>query len=180
MAAVTELRRLATLVDDWWWGRTAVIARTWSALDPVRSYCESESIPVSDRRETKERPRIWELCEYRNLARWLAERETPMVSIEAMAGWLKHQGTGPVSDSLHGLVNRMSDDLGIDEMAAKDALAWIGEWGREYGVDPDGLSLVTAHSAKGFEFDHVVVLDDAWQPSQMTTLMSSGGSITWQ
>jgi hypothetical protein len=58
----------------------------------------------------------------------------------------------------------MADDLGLEEISARDALAWIGDWERDYGEAADGLTLVTAHSAKGLEFDHVVVLDDAWTP----------------
>jgi ATP-dependent DNA helicase RecQ len=61
LAAVSELQRLSSLVSGWSWGRAAVIARTWAALDPVRSYCESQGIPVSDRRETRDRPHLWQL-----------------------------------------------------------------------------------------------------------------------
>ena len=43
---VEELRRLSGLVLDWDWSKVAIVARTWNQLDPVRSYCEAEAIPV--------------------------------------------------------------------------------------------------------------------------------------
>ena len=45
-AAVAELLRLPALDPEWDWSRCAVIAREWSYLDPVRSICELEEIPV--------------------------------------------------------------------------------------------------------------------------------------
>jgi ATP-dependent DNA helicase RecQ len=41
---------------------------------------------------------------------------------------------------------------------------WLCEWGRESRRKQSGLLLVTAHRAKGLEFDHVAVLDGHWQP----------------
>ena len=164
LAAIAELRRLSKLIDAWEWGRAAVIARAWAALDPVRSYCETEGIPVSDRREKRDRPALWRLSEYRRLAHWLSELDTPMVAIDEIRAWLARQGEGPVWESLRELAGRMAEDLGVSEVAGRDALTWIGDWGREFGVAEQGLTLVTAHSAKGLEFDHVVVLNDAWEP----------------
>ena len=37
-----------------------------------------------------------------------------------------------------------------------------GRWGREFRRRQGGLLLTTAHRAKGLEFDHVIVLDGAW------------------
>ncbi|MCE2459156.1 MAG: UvrD-helicase domain-containing protein, partial [Pseudomonadales bacterium] len=46
MAALAELRRLADLDPDWDWRTSAVIARNWRYLDPLRSLCERDAIPV--------------------------------------------------------------------------------------------------------------------------------------
>ena len=40
--------------------------------------------------------------------------------------------------------------------------AWLAEWGRELRRRQTGLLLLTAHRAKGLEFDHVVILDGGW------------------
>ena len=45
-AIVAELRRLSGLSSTWDWSSCAVVARQWSYLDPVRSLCELEGIPV--------------------------------------------------------------------------------------------------------------------------------------
>lgn len=39
---------------------------------------------------------------------------------------------------------------------------WLAEWAREARRRQTGLLLLTAHRAKGLEFDHVVVLDGDW------------------
>ena len=44
--AVAELRRLSSLDPDWDWSKCAVIAREWSYLEPVRTLCERDRIPV--------------------------------------------------------------------------------------------------------------------------------------
>ena len=41
-------------------------------------------------------------------------------------------------------------------------MEWLAEWGREVRRRQRGLLLLTAHRAKGLEFDHVVVLDGGW------------------
>ena len=40
---------------------------------------------------------------------------------------------------------------------------WLAEWAREARRRQRGLLLLTAHRAKGLEFDHVVVLDGGWE-----------------
>ena len=42
-------------------------------------------------------------------------------------------------------------------------LEWLAEWGWDVRRRQQGLLLLTAHRAKGLEFDHVVVLDGGWQ-----------------
>lgn len=39
----------------------------------------------------------------------------------------------------------------------------MAEWGREAKRRQSGLLLLTAHSSKGLEFEHVVVLDGGWE-----------------
>ena len=42
-------------------------------------------------------------------------------------------------------------------------IEWLAEWGRDARRRPRGLMLMTAHRAKGLEFDHVVLLDGGWE-----------------
>jgi ATP-dependent DNA helicase RecQ len=47
-------------------------------------------------------------------------------------------------------------------MPTEHFVEWLAEWGRESRRRQTGLMLLTAHRAKGLEFDHVVVLDGNW------------------
>ena len=40
---------------------------------------------------------------------------------------------------------------------------WLAEWGRDVRRRQRGLLLLSAHRAKGLEFDHVVMLDGGWE-----------------
>ena len=53
-------------------------------------------------------------------------------------------------------------ETGGAETSVQAFTAWLAEWGRDFRRRQTGLLLVTAHSAKGREFDHVVVLDGGW------------------
>ena len=66
---VAELKRLASLDPEWDWSACAVVAREWSYLDPVRSLCGLEGIPVQMANE--EFTGTWRLRETRVLLDWL-------------------------------------------------------------------------------------------------------------
>ena len=70
--AVDELRRLAGLLPAWDWSKAAVIAREWSLLMPVRSYCEALGIPVQMAND--ELPSFWRLRETQALIAWVQEQ----------------------------------------------------------------------------------------------------------
>ncbi|MCY4208891.1 MAG: RecQ family ATP-dependent DNA helicase [Roseovarius sp.] len=165
MAAKSELERLRRCAGNWDWNNVAVIARKWESLDPVRSILASERIPVVDMRDKRERPNIWQLWEFLELQNWLIECESSMISINEIRKWIIGRGRGPIWDMLGSLVERFAGESGVGETSVKDVLHWIGGWGREYRDMQSGVALVTAHSAKGLEFDHVIILDDDWRES---------------
>ena len=53
-------------------------------------------------------------------------------------------------------------ETGGAETPVDHFVEWLAEWGREVRRRQRGLLLLTAHRAKGLEFDHVVVLDGGW------------------
>ena len=53
-------------------------------------------------------------------------------------------------------------ETGGPETPVDHFIEWLAEWGREVRRRQRGLLLLTAHRAKGLEFDHVAVLDGAW------------------
>ena len=48
------------------------------------------------------------------------------------------------------------------EVPVAHFVEWLAEWGRDVRRRQRGLLLLTAHRAKGLEFDHVAVLDGGW------------------
>ena len=65
-AVVAELKRLSDLDDSWDWSSCAVIAREWDYLDPVRTLCDLEGIPVQMANE--DFSGVWHLRETHALA----------------------------------------------------------------------------------------------------------------
>jgi ATP-dependent DNA helicase RecQ len=63
---------------------------------------------------------------------------------------------------LRQAANDFKDDFGERETYTKDVFEWLAEWGRDVRRSQTGLLLLTAHRAKGLEFEDVVVLDGNW------------------
>ncbi|MXX25386.1 MAG: RecQ family ATP-dependent DNA helicase [Caldilineaceae bacterium SB0668_bin_21] len=159
-AVISELKRLSTLSPDWNWSACAVVAREWKYLDPVRSLCEIEGIPVQMANE--EFSGIWYLRETRALVDWLRGRDSQLVTSGELRGWLIKQPEGPWNELLQeGIAEYELENSGA-ETPVVHFIEWLAEWGREVRRSQRGLLLLTAHRAKGLEFDHVVVLDGGW------------------
>ena len=156
--AMAELRRLEGLSDSWDWSRCAVIAREWKNLEPVRTLCETEGIPAHMGNEDP--PGFWRLRETQALVLWLREQNT--VTVTDIDNWLKTQKTGHWNDLLRQAAGEYAEESGEAEIPVSHFVEWLAEWGREIRRRQRGLLFVTAHGAKGLEFDHVVILDGGW------------------
>ena len=159
-AVMTELQRLAALSPEWDWATCAVIAREWRYLDPVRAFCEVHRIPVH--MGSEEIPRFWRLRETRAVVTWLRGRESRLVDTEALCAWLETCSPGPWIALLQEAADDYALETGGATMPVSHCIEWLAEWGREVRRRQRGLLLLTAHSAKGLEFDHVAVLDGGW------------------
>ena len=163
VAAISELRRLEALAapaGDWDWRNCAVIARHWRTLDPVQSYCELEGIPAQV--ANYDASYFWRLRETRRLLTWLDDRGARLVNAMALESWAVAQPDGNWMDVLREAVSDFRLETGDAEIPVESFDEWLAEWGRELRRRQNGLLLVTAHSAKGREFDHVIILDDDW------------------
>ncbi len=158
---MAELQRLSTLSPSWDWGRCAVIAREWRYLDPVRMFCEANEIPAQMGNE--EIPTFWQLRETRRFITWLRSRDTGLVDGDTVRGWVETQPSNPWYELLRNAVEEHALETGGDETPVGHFIEWLAEWGREIRRRQRGLLLVTAHRAKGLEFDHVAVLDGGWE-----------------
>ena len=160
--AMTELHRLATLSPDWDWSTCAVIAREWKYLDPVRAFCEVHRIPVQMGNE--EIPSFWLLRETRALVEWLRGRNPRLVNHRELRGWMNARPfKGPWIELLkEALDEHVLETVEGAEVPVDHFIEWLAEWGRDVRRRQRELLLLTAHSAKGLEFDHVAVLDGGW------------------
>ena len=158
--AMVELLRLADLSPDWDWSRCAVIAREWTYLDPVRAFCEMQDIPAQLGNE--EIPSFWRLRETRAFVERLRGRDTGVVDGTVLRGWVDACGSNPWNELLRQAIEEHALETGGAETPVKHFIEWLAEWGRDIRRRQRGLLLMTAHRAKGLEFDHVVVLDGGW------------------
>ena len=168
-AVLRELRRLEELAGPGWdWSRCAVIAREWKFLDPVRAACELEGIEAQFGKEQFRS--FWRLRETQALLTWLRARKPRVVKPSAIFQWLEEQAPGRGEEQAPGRWNELlreaveeyAEENGDAETPADHFVEWLAEWGRDIRGRQRGLLLVTAHRAKGLEFDHVIVLDGGW------------------
>ena len=157
-----ELLRLADLDPDWDWSRCAVIAREWKYLEPVRAFCEVHGIEVHMGNE--EMPGFWHLRETQALVEWLRARNPRLVVHKELRGWMNARSFGgPWIELLREALDEHDLEIGEGaEVSVDHFIEWLAEWGREVRRRPRGLTLLSAHRAKGLEFDHVAVLDGGW------------------
>ena len=158
--AMTELQRLAALSSNWNWSTCAVIAREWKYLDPVRAFCEVHGIPAQMGNE--EIPRFWRLRETQALVEWLRGRETRLVDGADLRAWVDGRPPNPWIELLREALDEHALETGGAEIPVDHFIEWLAEWGRDVRRRQRGLLLLTAHRAKGLEFDHVAVLDGGW------------------
>ncbi|MDE0196400.1 MAG: RecQ family ATP-dependent DNA helicase [bacterium] len=161
-AVVAELRRLESLSADWDWARCAVIAREWSYLAPVRAICEMEAIAVQMADEDP--PSTWHLRETQALLGRLRSRQSKLITVSEARAWLASQRTGPWTEMLGDTLREYAEESGgaEAETPVDSLIEWLAEWSRDARRRWQGLLLCSAHRAKGLEFDHVAVLDGAW------------------
>ena len=159
LACIAELKRLAALSGDWEWRTAAVIARTWRTLDPLRSLCEHDGIPFQVARE--DASFFWHLRETRALRNWL-DNKSGLVDKANLVTWLDGQPAGPWTDVLREALDDFALEHKDGEVPVHAFTAWLAEWGRDLRRRQTGLMLLSAHRAKGLEFDHVVILDGGW------------------
>lgn len=159
-AAVDELIRLARVVPNWSWSKAAIVAREWRLLEPVRSYCESRGIPAQLASETM--PPFWRLREVRAFLSFLEGEPRKMLSAEAMQAFISAQAQNRWWALISDAIVALGTELGGKAVPVADIVETLAEWIRDTRQAQRGLMLLTAHRAKGLEFDDVVILDGGW------------------
>jgi ATP-dependent DNA helicase RecQ len=71
------------------------------------------------------------------------------------------------SDLIAEGIAALAQEIGTGQVPVPDLVEWFGEWARDARGEQRGLLLMTAHRAKGLEFDDVIILDGGWnRPSR--------------
>ena len=159
-AVVAELQRLSALTQDWDWARCAVIAREWAYLVPMRAFCAACDVPAHMANEDD--PGFWHLRETRAFVDWLRRHEPRLVDGASLRAWANARPADRWHDLLRQAVEEHTLEAGGGETPVEHFIEWLAEWGRDIRRRQRELLLLTAHRAKGLEFDHVVVLDGGW------------------
>jgi len=160
VTAVDELVRLSQLDPDWSWRRTAIIAREWRRLEPVRAFAESLGIPVDLANETL--PSLWRLREMQMFIRALLADRTRLMTIADLTQTLDALPRSRWTDLIAEGIGALERELAEKAAPVTDLVEWFGGFAREARGKQRGLLLLTAHRAKGLEFDHVAILDGGW------------------
>ena len=182
--AFAELLRLNTLDNSGTqrpWGRYAVIARRWDFLEPMMALCRLKGIPVRLMRDnqgpelhtTREGNRLLSLLknQYR-----CATRKRVLLRCGALSRWFRmrfhlsvtDQNEHPHQLALAQFIHECDSIEPGAELVVPDLVDALyefdsGKQGAQSANINGSLLLLTAHRAKGLEFDHVLILDGgAW------------------
>ncbi|MCZ0964457.1 RecQ family ATP-dependent DNA helicase [Paracoccus benzoatiresistens] len=160
IAAVDELVRLSRLDPDWSWSRAAIISRDWKRLAPVRAYAEALGLPVEMANESP--PSVWRLREMQGFIEVLRRDPARLLSIrdlvEAVNTLPSNRWTDLIAEGIAALARELADKT----MPVPDLIECFAEWARDTRSEQRGLLLLTAHRAKGLQFDDVVILNGGW------------------
>ena len=93
--------------------------------------------------------------------------DTKLVDAVALRELLSKRGSGPHWAALREAVEDYGLDTGEQEQPLDHFLEWLVDWCRSVHHRQTGLLLLSAHRAKGLEFEHVAVIDGDWvRPSR--------------
>jgi ATP-dependent DNA helicase RecQ len=160
VAAVEEMLRLSTLDPEWQWRRCAMIAREWRRLDSVRAYAEAKGIPVEIASDAP--LSLWKMREMQAFVRALLADRTRLMSVGDLTGVLNTLPRNRWTEMIGEGIGLLARDVAEKAIPVPDIVEWFGEWSRDARGEQRGLLLLTAHRAKGLEFDHVAILDGGW------------------
>jgi ATP-dependent DNA helicase RecQ len=161
MAALEELVRLSRLIPDWTWSRAAIISRDWRKLAPVRDFAEALGIPVEIANE--QLPGLWRMREMQTFVEALRATPGRVVTLQDLVGILNDIPSSRWTDRIGEGLGLLARDINERRIPTADVIEWLAEWSREAWGEQRGLKLLTAHRAKGLEFDDVVILDGGWE-----------------
>lgn len=161
MAAIEELVRLSRLIPDWTWSKAAIISRDWRKLAPLRDFAEALGIPVEVANE--QLPGLWRMREMQTFIEALRKDHIRVVSVSELTDVLNSIPSSRWTNRIGEGLGILAREINERSLPVADVIEWLAEWSRESWGEQRGLKLLTAHRAKGLEFDDVVILDGGWE-----------------
>ncbi len=168
-AIVAELRRVKELDSNTSWHEFAVLARTRNTLQPIRSLLTHYGIPVSlvvPREQAPPLNRIREIETLLNSLREKAEQSVrPTELLKDVHRDLKMRPGHYWLDLLRELLTAFKEETSNADQPRGHAVEYLYEAlvqrRRESRIGA-GVYLGTVHSAKGMEFQHVIIPATGW------------------
>jgi len=163
-AVLAELRRLRELgVADW--SSMAVLSREHSDLAQVRTLAEKESIPVRWFAARSAMPPLHQIREINCFLAELEKARNSFIRAADLSGLAaetsRSKEANPWTGFLMRLLEAWRDESGGAERPMQEAIEFLyegcAESRREFTYG-EGVTLCTVHSAKGTEFDHVLLV----------------------
>jgi ATP-dependent DNA helicase RecQ len=170
-AVIAEVQRLRELgVDEW--PRIAVLSSTHRELAQVRALMEAAGIPI---RWVAQRDKMIPLHQIREVRRFLRHLDKNRNHLKRASelraildGMFGEHGANPWVQFLAGLLDTWHRESSDAELPIHEILEFLyeacAESRREFTYG-EGVTLSTVHSAKGTEYDHVLLIG-AWPAHQ--------------
>jgi ATP-dependent DNA helicase RecQ len=171
-AVIAELRRLQQLGVSGW-SSIAVLSREHDDLAQVRSLAERESIPIRWVASRNAMPPLHQIRELNLFLAHLAKDRKAFKRASELSGiaasLFDEKETNPWTQFLGRLLEAWATESGDAELPVQSAMEFLyeacAESRREFTYG-EGVTLSTVHSAKGTEFDHVLVIGPWQLPAQ--------------
>lgn len=163
----SELIKIRALDKQLIWGDVAVLARTHQSFQPLRALLSDAGIPyeLAQRENVRGQLQLMRSREGWAAREWLAQRAGRLIRLADFRTWVLEAFNREPTNPYWGDLAVVADELGgqLDELelppaAILDALYEASQDSSQNG-DAAAVKLLTAHSAKGLEFNHILVMD---------------------
>lgn len=163
----SELRRIQALDPQLAWGEVAVLARTHESFQPLRALLSNAGIQYELAKKDNVRGQLQLMRSREGWAarQWLGQREGRLIRLADFHAWtlesLRREPANPYWMDLTTVAEELGgslDELELPPATILDALYEASQDAAQNG-DVAALKLLSAHSAKGLEFNHVIVMD---------------------
>jgi ATP-dependent DNA helicase RecQ len=108
-------------------------------------------------------PGLWRMREMQMFVEALRKDQSRVVSVADMTAMLNVIPSSRWTDQIGVGIGILAREIDARNLPVTDVIEWFAEWARETWGEQTGLKLLTAHRAKGLEFDDVIILDGGWE-----------------